>query len=130
VFSTKYEWLEDELCPTSAEMDATGVAAAGSTQFTLATTADSRFFRVGHILSCDSELMRVTASDYTGTITISRSFGGTDAAAHATELTMEIVGVAMIEGTDASTGYKLDVATGYNYTPPKRSWVPRLVIAG
>jgi len=117
VFSTTYEWLEDALAPMSAVLDDTGIANTTATQFGLATTADSKYFRVGHIIKIEDELLWVSASDYAGTLTVSRGFGSTTAAAHTTDdLTVDIVGIAMIEGADASTGFKMDVTTGYNYT--------------
>ncbi len=114
VFSTKYEWMEDTLDPVSALVST--VSTTNGTQITLTTTTDSKFFRVGHIVELDSELMWVSASDYAGVLTVTRDFAGTTGATHATGTEVKIVGIAMIEGADAPTGFTLDIATNYNYT--------------
>jgi hypothetical protein len=127
VFSTKYEWLEDELPAVTSTCDT--VATTNGTTVTCSTAADSKYFRTGHVIRIDDENMWVSASDYAGDLTVTRAFGGTTGATHATGSTIYIVGIAMIEGADAPTGFKTDITTGYNYTPPKRGWVPQPAMA-
>lgn len=115
VFNTTYEWLNDELPITSAVVDATGITTTNSTQFGLATTADSTMFQVGHLIEVDDEVMRVSASDYAGTLTVTRGYGSTTQATHAAAATVHICGIAYVTGADATTGFSTDITSSYNY---------------
>lgn len=111
---TMIEWLEDAHSPLS------DVAAQGTTITTNTTTltvTDASVFKPGHVIKIDDEYMVVSASDVTNnTLTVfSRSYGGTNAT-HATTATVSIVGVARLEGADASFSHIVDITAPYNYT--------------
>lgn len=110
----KVELLEDEDRPyTTALNHGTTV----TTNTLSLTVADASIFHPGHVVLIDSEYMIVTAVDNTGnTVTIeSRSFGGTNAT-HAATAAVEIVGVARVEGEDASFSGIVALTNPYNYT--------------
>lgn len=111
---TKVEWLEDEYAPLS------DVAAQGTTittNTTVLTVTDASIFQDGHVIQIDSEYMVVSAVDTTGnTLNVySRSYGGTNAT-HASTSTINIVGMARLEGDDADYVGLVDITAPFNYT--------------
>jgi hypothetical protein len=111
---TKIEWLEDTYAPLS------DVAAQGTTittNVTSLTVTDASIFQDGHVVQIDSEYMVVSAVDVTGnTITFySRSYGGTNAT-HASTSTVNIVGMARLEGDDADYVGLQVVTAPFNYS--------------
>lgn len=111
---TKVEWLEDTYAPTS------DVAAQGTTITTNTTTltvTDASIFQDGHVIQIDSEYMVVKSADATNnTLEVySRSFGGTNAT-HVTTSTINIVGMARLEGDDADYVGLTSISAPYNYT--------------
>jgi len=113
VFGTTYEWLEDELAPTSTTLN--GAIASTTTTTCAVYTGAGTWIRVGHVLLIGSELIRVSGVS-TDTLTIGRGFASTTAATASDGATVEIVGMALVEGNDAPASFKMDVSTGYNYT--------------
>ena len=110
--STKIEWLEDTMSPyttTIAEAlddSETGVDVATDT---------GAYFRQGDIVSVDSEYMLVTSVS-TDTLTVTRGYGSTTAAAHNTSSTITLLTRAMPEGADATTGHTTVTLAPYNYS--------------
>lgn len=111
---TKIEWLEDQYNPVS------DVAAQGTTittNTTVLTVTDASIFQDGHVIQIDDEYMVVSGVDVANnTLTVySRSFGGTNAT-HVTTSTINIVGMARLEGDDADYIGMQAVSAPYNYT--------------
>ncbi len=111
--STKVEWIEDTMSPTTG---ATAEALDDSETGVDVATGTGGYFRQGDILLIESEQMLVTSVS-TDTLTVTRGYGGTTAAAHATNPTaITIVGRAMPEGSDYVTGHTTSTTQPYNYT--------------
>lgn len=111
----KIELLEDEYDPletTASDTDLTNDSSA-----TNWTVTDASVFQPGHVILMDSEYCVVKAVDTSAdTITVyARDYGGTQAT-HASDVTIEIVGMAREEGADADYGPIVDVSAPYNYT--------------
>jgi hypothetical protein len=109
--SVKYEWLEDSLSPTSDTLGSTVTDTNGTSW----TATDGTKFRKGHVVQVDSELVWISAVS-TNTLTVVRAFGGTTGATHANAATLDIVGIAMLEGDDAPTARTTTTSNPYNYT--------------
>jgi len=111
---TKVEWLEDSYAPLS---DAANQGTTITTNTTTLTVTDASIFQDGHVIKIDSELMVVSAVDTTGnTLSVySRSYGGTNAT-HAATATVNIVGMARLEGDDADYVGLQQVSAPFNYT--------------
>ena len=101
--STVHEWIEDSLLPnTDAVNDITYTNPL--TDGTFGVDNVSRF-RVGDQIQLegDSEIMLVTGvNSGAGTITVTRSYGGTPAASLADNKVIRILGNASLEGDDAA----------------------------
>lgn len=111
---TKIEILEDTLDALSLTANAGAVITSTTTTIIV---SDASLLRPGMEILIDSEYMVVaTSTPSTETITVtSRSYGGTNAT-HATTAAIEIVGMARMEGADASYGSFLPLTVPYNYT--------------
>lgn len=110
--SYKIEILEDEYDPL------TTTAAHGSTILTtdtVFTVADGSIFQDGHVIQIDSEYMVVKSVSTDNVTVMSRSYGGTNAT-HTGSVAIEIVGMARLEGDDATYGPIVDITAPYNYT--------------
>ena len=119
ITSTTYEWLKDDLAPTSTTL-AEAIASTTTTTCLVAANA-GKFIRAGHLIQIDSELIRVT-SVATDTATITRGHGSTTPATHLNAAAVELIGFAMVEGADAPASFKMDVSTDYNYTQMDQLW--------
>lgn len=110
---TKIEILEDTLDALSGALSTSTIT---TTQTTM-TVADASIFRDGQVIKIDSEYMIVSGVETTqNTISVySRSYGGTNAT-HATTATVEIVGMARVEGADATFSSFTQLSVPYNYT--------------
>lgn len=110
----KVEWLEDAYAPTSTTANQ---GTTITTNTTTLTVTDASIFQPGHVIQIDSEYMVIDAVNTTNnTVTVfSRSYGGTNAT-HVTTSTIEIVGMARLEGDDADYGPVVDITAPYNYT--------------
>lgn len=111
---TKIEWLEDTYAPLS---DVANQGTTITTNTTTLTVTDASIFQDGHVIQIDSEYMVVSGVDVTNnTITVySRSYGGTNAT-HVTTSTINIVGMARLEGDDADYVGLQVITAPYNYT--------------
>lgn len=110
----KLEILEDEYDPlTTTANQGTTIA----TDATTLTVADASVFQVGHVIKIDDEYMVISSVDTTNeTVGLyARDYGGTNAT-HTTLSAIEIVGMARLEGADASYGPIVDVTAPFNYT--------------
>lgn len=108
----KVEILEDEYDPL------TTTAAHGSTILTsdtVFTVADGSIFQDGHVMKIDDEYMVVKSVSTNDVTVLSRSYGGTNAT-HTGSVAIEIVGMARLEGDDATYGPIVDITAPYNYT--------------
>jgi len=112
--SYKVELLEDTYEPLSTTANH-GTTITTST-LTI-TVTDGTLFQPGMEIQIDSEYMVVSAVSATSnTITVfSRSYGGTNAT-HATGATINIVGMARLEGDDADYVGLTSLSNPYNYT--------------
>lgn len=88
-----------------------------TTNTTTLTVTDASIFQDGHVIQIDDEYMVVSAVDVANnTLSVySRSFGGTNAT-HADGTTINIVGMARLEGDDADYIGVQAVSAPYNYT--------------
>jgi hypothetical protein len=109
VKNTKVEWQEDAMAAMSTTLN--GSIASDATTITV---ADGSLLKAGDVVLVDSEYIHVTSVS-AEVATVTRNYGGTQAT-HATAATVQIVGMARLEG---ATG-DFDVMTGadqpYNYT--------------
>lgn len=110
---TKVEWLEDDYAPLS---QAANQGTTITTNATTLTVTDASIFQDGHVILIDAEYMWVSAVDVTNnTITVTRTFGGTNAT-HVTTSTIQIVGMARLEGDDADYIGLQSITVPYNYS--------------
>lgn len=111
---TKVELLEDTYAPLS---DVANQGTTITTNTTILTVTDASIFQDGHVILIDSEYMVVKTVDVTNnTISVySRSYGGTNAT-HVTTSTIQIVGMARLEGDDADYVGLQVISIPYNYT--------------
>ena len=110
--SYKIEILEDEYDPLVT------TAAHGSTILTtdtVFTVADGTIFQDGHTIKIDDEYMVVKSVSTDSVTVMSRAYGGTNAT-HTGSVAIEIVGMARLEGDDATYGPIVDIGAPYNYT--------------
>jgi hypothetical protein len=108
----KIEILEDTYAPLSST--ANHGTTITTTTLTI-TVADGSVFQVGHTILIDAEYM-VISSISTDAITVSsRAYGGTNAT-HGATAAISIVGMARVEGADATFGPLTTITAPYNYT--------------
>ena len=112
--SYKVELLEDAYEPLSST--ANHGTTITTTTLTI-TVTDGTLFQVGMEILIDAEYMVISAVSATNnTITVySRSYGGTNAT-HAAGATINIVGMARLEGADAAYVGLTSLSNPYNYT--------------
>lgn len=115
--NTKLEWIEDHFRPVTQVQ-------TGATQWTNSTTAtqitvvEGAIYEVGQVIKVqgDDELMWVVETPAAETLTVTRGVGGTTPTTHSSTGTIEIVGVAMVEGADPPVGVHIVPTVPYNYT--------------
>lgn len=107
---TKIEWQQDTMSPSS---DLINEALDNSE--TGVDVVNGAYFRVGHVVKVDSELMNVTAVS-SNTLTVTRGASGSTAANHADQTPIYIHGIAKLEGADAVTGHTTTTTLPYNYS--------------
>lgn len=106
--SYKHEWNETAL---PVRKETVTLAAAG----TLTMTVGAAYgYQVGDLLQIESEIVRVTALTDATTLTITRGYAGTTAAAH-TSKTAYNLGSAAVENATAPAGTTLNSDRLYNY---------------
>lgn len=111
----QFSWLEEGLMlPRAAS---TTTIASGVTTLVVGA-AYQKNFNVGHVLMnmATKELVRVTAYVSTDSLTITRGFGGTTAAAITTGDTLVSLGAVLAEGSAPGNGRASDRVLPYNYS--------------
>jgi hypothetical protein len=109
VTQTSHQWYEDELYN-----DESKVSGAQTNAATSIPVVDGTPFRAGHVVKVADELMLVTAVS-SNTLTVTRAYGGTTAAAIADQAKIEVMFVEGSEGADARTArYKSRVSKSNN----------------
>ncbi|MFZ7945667.1 SU10 major capsid protein [Neobacillus sp. 19] len=97
VTQTTHQWFEDEMFA-----DESTVAGAKLVSDTAIVVADAEPFRVGHVVKIGEELLLVTAVNAgTKTLTVTRGYAGTTAAAISDGAKIEVQFVEGQEGSDA-----------------------------
>lgn len=98
--STRHEWLEDRLNPNTTAIDN---GAGYGTGDTVLTVDDGSVFRAGDLIKANAsdEVMQAVSSTAT-TVTVTRGYGGTAAAALADNQELVVIGHAALEGEDAA----------------------------
>ncbi|WP_346426593.1 SU10 major capsid protein [Bacillus sp. Y1] len=97
VTQTTHQWFEDEMFA-----DESTVVGAVTNVATAVVVADAEPFRVGHVVKVGEELLLVTAVNTgTKTLTVTRGYAGTTAAAIADAAKIEVQFVEGAEGSDA-----------------------------
>lgn len=99
--STRHEWLEDSLNPNTTMVNN---GAGYNDSATALTVDDGDIFRVGDLVRPDGsdEIMQVSAQTST-TVTVTRGYGSTTAAALVDNQVLTVIGHAALEGDDAAT---------------------------
>ncbi|MFS0841161.1 DUF5309 family protein [Paenibacillus sp. 1P03SA] len=111
VTQTTHQWFEDEMFS-----DETTVNGAKLVSDTAIVVADAEPFRSGHVIKIGDELMYVSAVNAgTKTLTVTRGYAGTTAAAVTDGAKVEVMFVEGTEGADArSARYKARVPRSNN----------------
>lgn len=109
-----YEWLEDTFTPVTTTLNSAAMTTNTTTALTL-TPASLTLLQPGDVLLCGTEQLWVSAVT-SGVATVSRGWGGTTHATHATGATVTVIGRARIDGDDADDSPSTEVASNYNYT--------------
>ena len=120
----KVEWMEDEFVPPTDAINNGGAAYDSST--TDIVVDNSEYFTIGDVIqfTVSGECARITAiNNGTDTLTISRSWGGTAAAASGVADNAEILnlGPAIAEGASASAVKSTVEVTKFNYVQDFRT---------
>jgi hypothetical protein len=105
--SVKHEWTETAL----ATREETITQLIGDVTWTV---ADAYVYQVNELIKCESEIVRVTAIASATTLTVTRGYAGTAAAAH-TAKTAYTVGSADPENASAPAGISDSASRLYNY---------------
>jgi len=111
---TLVEWIEDTLAPLTGVFALTATANS-ATDVTSLKVADGNMVQPGHILLTGTELLWVSANS-SGTLTVTRSLGGSTMVTLATDASFSIVGMARLEGADSDPIGYTDLSTNSNYT--------------
>ena len=105
--SVKHEWTEVELAVRSETITIDDSATALDVN-------DAYQYQVNELIKIESEVVRVTALADLNTLTVTRAYAGTSAAAH-TSKTAYTIGSADPENSDAPAGIADNGARLYNY---------------
>lgn len=109
--TTNPSWLTDEMPGLTTTLQTATIASDATT----ATVGDASIIQPGHILLIDAQLFWVSAANISTQALTIASLGGT-AASHATGATVEIVGMARLEGDDSDALAMVSRSTASNYT--------------
>ena len=109
-----YEWLEDTFNPVTTTLNSAAMTTNTSTALTL-TPANLSLLQKGDVLLVGSEQLWVSAVT-SGVATVTRAWGRTQAATHATAATVTVVSRARLDGAAADDSPTTPVASNYNYT--------------
>lgn len=112
--STRHEWFEDQLNPNFSAVN-NGVGYDDSD--TSWVVDDGSVFRVGDIIQPQGsdEVLQVTAIS-TNTLTVTRAYGGSTAAAVVDDQKVSVIGHAALEGEDAAASAHRSRTRKENYT--------------
>lgn len=113
--ATMYEWLEDEYQSRVTDAAANVTQLTNDTTYTSLAVADGAQFQKGDVLALDDELVWVSSIS-TNTLTVTRGYGGTTQATHASTVTVYLRTRARVEGADADDSPTTDPTSQYNYT--------------
>lgn len=113
-FSSKVEWLEDQLMPRLSALAASATSAA--TSLTV-TTGEGDYFNVGDVVrnALTGEAYEVTGVT-TDSIGVTRSIGSVAAASSASGVDLVIIGNAALQGASTPTAKVVKRTNNYNYT--------------
>lgn len=112
---TRIEWLEDSMSPRSTTLGA-NISSTGATSF---TATDGSIFKEGDVVLIGTELLwieSVSGNTVTVASTGGRGYAGSTAATHSSGDTVELVTIARLEGSVASTGHTTTLDNPYNFT--------------
>lgn len=110
--STKVEWVKDTYIPVvTALNDASGVSDSDTTF----VVDDGNLFQPGDYFKIGSEYCWVSAVDG-NSLTVTRAFNGSTAAAHLDDAEIEVVSIARLEGAEVSFRGATTPTTDYNYS--------------
>ena len=108
----KFEWFEDELLPRFDTLGGSLTAGASSM-----TVTNYKFFRKGDLVRVNKgEIVRVTATPTSTTVSISRAFGETAAASASSGNQLHILSNAQAEGAALPSLISTQKVPVYNYT--------------
>jgi hypothetical protein len=110
VTQTNHQWFEDEIYA-----DETKVVGAVTNVATSVVVADGSIFRPAHVIKIGDELLYVSAVA-TNTLTVTRGYAGTTAAAIADQSKVEVQFVEGVEGADARAARYKSRTSKSNYT--------------
>ena len=112
--STRHEWFEDQLNPNFSAINNGAGYDDGATSWVV---DDGSVFRVGDIIRPEGsdEVLQVTAIS-TNTLTVTRAYGGSTAAAVVDNQTVNVIGHAALEGEDAAASTHRSRVRKTNYT--------------
>lgn len=114
--AVKHEWLEDTVRGTTTnDVGATLNNTTDPVTATVTSGDGNTKFRINDLVKVDAELMRVTGTA-ANTITVSRGWGGSTNAAHASAVLITMIGTALPQGSD-TLGARSTTKSGlFNYT--------------
>ena len=114
-FSSKVEWLEDQLFPRLSTLAASATSAAGTIGV---ATGEGTFFRKGDIVrvATTGEALAVSAAPSTDTVGVIRSWGSTAAASAASGVDLVIIGNVSAQGATLGVRKVTKRVAQYNYT--------------
>lgn len=114
--AVKHEWLEDTIRGTTTNDVGGTINNTTDPVVVTVTSGDGNTkFRINDILKIEQELVRVTATA-ANTVTVSRGWGGSTNAAHASGILITLLAPAMLQGSDLA-GARTTTKSGlFNYT--------------
>jgi len=114
--AVKHEWLEDTVRGTTSN-DSGGTLNNTTDPVTATITSGdgNTKFRINDIVKADQELMRVTGTA-ANTISVSRAWGGSTNAAHASSVLITLIGTALPQGSDLLGARTTTKSNLFNYT--------------
>jgi hypothetical protein len=108
--AVKHEWLEDTLPGSTDQLNGMYTMGGGTI-----VVDDYTKFKKGYVIKIESELMRVTATPSSATITVQTAYAGSTNASHADNSTVDIVAYAVADGADPEPFATTNRESKYNY---------------
>lgn len=114
-FSSKVEWLEDQLFPRLSALAASCTSAAATIDV---TASHGGYFKLGDVFRVAStgEAMAVSAAPSTDSVGVTRSIGAVAAASAASGVELIIIGNASAQGATLGKRAVTERVAAYNYT--------------